>query len=205
MNLTYIIFRSIRKAGLILNTKISNIVSYILLRGNNVKYGKALRSNGIPFIDVWNGGFFQIGRNFTMNNGTSYNVIGRQQKCIFVVHHNAKLIIGDNVGMSSTAITCTKSINIGNNVKIGGNCVFYDTDFHSLDFNYRIDPVMDKANIKQAPISIGENVFIGAHSTILKGVTIGKNSIIGAASLVAKSIPENQIWAGNPAKFIRQI
>jgi acetyltransferase-like isoleucine patch superfamily enzyme len=52
---------------------------------------------------------------------------------------------------------------------------------------------------------ICDNVFIGAHSIVLKGVTIGENSIIGSGSVVTKSIPANQIWAGNPAKIIRNI
>ena len=47
--------------------------------------------------------------------------------------------------------------------------------------------------------------FIGAHSTILKVVTIGENSIIGAGSVISKSIPANEIWAGNPVKFIKNI
>ena len=55
------------------------------------------------------------------------------------------------------------------------------------------------------PVHIKENVFIGAHSIILKGVVIGENSIIGAGSVVTKSIPSNQIWAGNPAKYIRNV
>lgn len=52
---------------------------------------------------------------------------------------------------------------------------------------------------------INDNVFIGAHSIILKGVTVGRNSIIGAGSVVARNIPENEIWAGNPAKKIKDI
>ncbi|WP_103192495.1 acyltransferase [Formosa algae] len=46
---------------------------------------------------------------------------------------------------------------------------------------------------------------MGASSIILKGVTIGENSIIGAGSVVTKSVPCNEIWGGNPAKFIRKI
>jgi len=51
---------------------------------------------------------------------------------------------------------------------------------------------------------IGENVFIGAHSIISKSCNIGNNVIIGAGSVVTKDIPDNQIWAGNPARFIKQ-
>ena len=56
-----------------------------------------------------------------------------------------------------------------------------------------------------APVKIEDNAFVGARSMILKGITIGKNSIIGAGSVVTKSVPENEIWAGNPARFVRKI
>lgn len=64
---------------------------------------------------------------------------------------------------------------------------------------------MDRASKITKPVTIKENAFIGAHSTILKGVTIGKNSIIGACSVVTKNVPDNEIWAGNPAKFVKKI
>ncbi len=51
-------------------------------------------------------------------------------------------------------------------------------------------------------VKIGNMVFIGAGSIILPGVTIGNNVIVGAGSIVTKSIPENCVYAGNPAKFI---
>jgi len=52
---------------------------------------------------------------------------------------------------------------------------------------------------------LGNNVFVGIRSIILSGRTIGNNVIIGAGSVVTKDVPDNQIWAGNPAKFIRNI
>jgi len=64
---------------------------------------------------------------------------------------------------------------------------------------------MDFLNKIKKPVIIEDNVFIGAHSLILKGVIIGENSIIGAGSVVTKSIPANQIWGGNPSKFIRNL
>ena len=62
---------------------------------------------------------------------------------------------------------------------------------------------LDFVNKKNAPIIVKDNVFIGANATLLKGITIGENTIIGACSVVTKNVPANQIWAGNPAKFIK--
>ena len=87
---------------------------------------------------------------------------------------------------------------------IGGNTVIYDTDFHSLDAKLRNNKEHDRSNAQWAPVVIGDNVFIGAHSTILKGVTIGDNAIVGACSVVANDIPANEIWAGNPAVCVRK-
>ena len=100
---------------------------------------------------------------------------------------------------------CNHEIEIGNNVTIGGNTVIYDTDFHSLDASARNNKLEDKKNAKWGKVTLKNNVFIGAHTTILKGVTINENSIIGACSVIAKDIPANEIWAGNPAKFIKSI
>lgn len=116
----------------------------------------------------------------------------------------AVLKIGDHVGISQSAIVCQKEITIGNNVKIGGGVKIYDTDFHSLDALLRTSKE-DFLHRKKVPVIIRDNAFIGAFSIILKGITIGKNSIIGAGSVVTHSVPDNQIWAGNPAKFIRNI
>jgi acetyltransferase-like isoleucine patch superfamily enzyme len=144
-----------------------------------------------------------MGKNISINSGDNNNIIGRQQKTIFWVE--GKLVIGDNVGMSSTAIICNHEIEIGNNVTMGGNTVIYDTDFHSLNPITRLDKSKDKKDAKWGKVCISNNVFIGAHTTILKGVNIGENSIIGACSVVTKNIPSNEIWAGNPAKFISKI
>lgn len=160
-------------------------------------------SRGVPYVAVYKNGLFKIGKNFRMNNAFESYVIGRQQKCIFVV--KGKLTIGDNVGMSSSAIVCHNSVTIGNSVLIGGNTVIYDTDFHSLDYRDRIAIPEVFSNVKTAPVTIGNNVFIGGHSTILKGVSIGDNSVIGAGSVLTKSVPANEIWAGNPAVKIKSI
>ena len=110
--------------------------------------------------------------------------------------------IGNNVGISNTCLYAAEEIEIGDNVRIGGDTRIYDTDFHSLDAKERESK---KETIKISPVRIKNNVFVGAHCLILKGVTIGENSIIAAGSVVTKDVPPNQIWGGNPAKCIREI
>lgn len=145
-----------------------------------------------------------IGKDLRINSGYLNNPIGRQIRTLIVVRKGGILNIGKNVGISSSCIVSSTSISIGDNTLIGGDVCIYDTDFHSLNPYFRNTPD-DKNNVISKPVSIGSNVFIGAHSIILKGVSIGDNSIIGAGSVVSKNIPENQIWAGNPASFIRAI
>ena len=172
---------------------------------NKVNHQNDIKANGLPVIHVHETGRMKIGGGFRINNGKYHNQIGRQQPCYFIVGDSAKLIIGNNVAMSGVAIVALLEIVIGNNVKIGGNTVIYDSDFHSLDFRVRQDNELDIQERRNQKVRIGSDVFIGAHSTILKGVNIGNKAIIGSGSVVTKDIPENQLWAGNPARFIREL
>lgn len=181
-----------------------NYATSLLFYIHNTKHSDFI-TTGVPQLSISKSGKFILGKSFKLHNRHYANPIGRFTKCNFVVGENAILDIGNNVGVSFTSIVCMNRIKIGNGVKLGGGVCIYDTDFHSLIAENRIDKYCDKINTKTAPIYIGDNVFVGAHSVILKGVEIGENSIIGASSLVSKSVPANQIWAGNPIKFIKNI
>ncbi|MFV0469134.1 MAG: acyltransferase [Dysgonomonas sp.] len=203
-----IIFVYIYKAGrkvIFFFRRISWFITYLKFKLNGVNFSADFESNGVPVTSISLKSTMTIGRNFKMNNGLYNNMIGRQQPCFFVIDEHCELTIGDNVGISGTAIICRCKIMIDDNVRIGGGTVIYDSDFHSLDTAERIARPEIIDNVKKAPVHIKKNTFIGAHSTILKGVVIGENSIVGACSVVTKSIPENEVWAGNPAKFIRKI
>jgi len=170
---------------------------------NDVKFHRDFISYGVPILDINPQSDFTIGNRFRFNSGKYHAMGGRQQQCYFVTTKGAQIIIGNNVGMTSTAIICHERITIGDNVKIGINTVIYDTDFHSLDANFRNQYPESIEGVKNKPVIICDGAFIGGHTTILKGVTIGINSIVGAGSVVFQSIPDEQIWAGNPAKYVR--
>jgi acetyltransferase-like isoleucine patch superfamily enzyme len=187
------------KVSLVLSIAFTRLLFYL----NNVKVGQPLRSKGIPYVSLAIGGTASIGNNFKINNTISSNPIGRSHKCVFAIGPKGLLTIGNNVGMSFTAISCQKEITIHNNVMIGGGTCIYDSDFHPLNATLRNSNQRD--TIMVAAVIIEENVFVGTNSTVLKGVTIGRNSIIGACSVVTKDVPPNEIWAGNPAKFIKKL
>lgn len=198
-------YKAVRKINLKIYGSITHIICNILFYLNNIQY-KNFVSSGIPYISIAFGGKFTIDSDFRMNNGLTGNPIGRPQRCVFFVDREASISIGKNVGISSTALVAHQNITIGDNVKIGGGVCIYDTDFHSLDPEIRMQNLkVDRQARISKSVTVEDNVFIGAHTTILKGVTIGKNAVIGACSVVAKDVPTNEIWAGNPAKFIKKI
>ena len=162
------------------------------------------KTRGIPIVNIKEGAI-KIGKDFKMNNGLSGNTVGFSSPCILKAE-NANLTIGDNVGISQTTLFASNAdITIGNNVRMGGGVKIYSTDFHSLNYLQRRTQEIDLLNRNSNPVHIGNDVFIGAGSIILKGVSIGDRAIIGAGSIVSKDIPPDEIWAGNPAKFIKEI
>ena len=114
----------------------------------------------------------------------------------------ASLKIGNNVGMSSTRMWVHDSVTIGDNVKVGACVLITDTDSHPMNYEVRRT---SNYGTKSAPIVIEDDVWVDAHSIILKGVTIGVRSIIGAGSVVTRSIPADCVAAGNPCKIIKNL
>lgn len=198
------VYKSARKIYGLVSNEINLLITKILFNCNNVCYS-SFRTGGVPYIMVERSamGIF-IGRDFAMNNGIDHNPIGVPQPCSLIVYKGGIIRIGNNVGISQTTMVAFDRIEIGNNVKIGGGTSIYTSDFHSLDYRIRRTKA-DLENRKTASVIIGNDVFIGARCIILKGVNIGDNAILGAGSVVSKNIPANEIWGGNPAKFIRKI
>ena len=99
-------------------------------------------------------------------------------------------------------------ITVGDNVLIGPSVQIY-TVFHPVKASERLHQKTDSdfpfALGQTAPVTIGNNVWIGGGATILPGVTIGDNVTVGAGSLVSKSLPSNVLALGSPCRAVREI
>lgn len=154
---------------------------------------------------VRNRGCIHIGSHVRIRSGLKTNPIGRGTRTCIQVFRGGRLLIGSDVAMSNVAISVQSSIIIQDHVMIGGGCTIYDTDFHSLNPYIRMQTKPVEEHPATKPILIKEYAFIGAGTYLLKGAVVGRNSVVGAGSVVSGEIPDNQIWAGNPARFIREL
>ena len=159
------------------------------------------------YLHVGEGATVIIGDYFEFQSGENYNPLCHNTYGSINVLNNATLTIGNESGMSGGTIWATDSITIGDNVKIGANCTIIDGDIHSTDWRRRRDkrPNPKRMEYKHKPIVIGNDVWLGANSIVLKGVTIGDRTVIGAGSVVSKDIPADCIAAGNPCVVVKNL
>ena len=185
-----------------LELAMNSIANRVTMKNNHVVYDAYPIIYGRLRMSVNVNGIVRIGANCIFRSSWKSNRSGGgQEKCNIVVGDNASLNIGNNVGISNSTIFCTKKITIEDEVMIGLNCVIYDTDHHSVDYNERIHGV----GTIQKPVTIKQGAWIGGHCIILKGVTIGEKAVVGAGSVVTKDIPDNEVWGGNPAHFLKKL
>lgn len=107
--------------------------------------------------------------------------------------------IGNNVqiGYGTILFSC-KGISIGSNTQIAAQCYIIDTN-HGTKYG----ELMQNQPLESEPIEIGDDVWIGAQCTVLKGVKIGSHAVVAANSVVNKDVPPYSIVAGSLAKIIK--
>lgn len=182
---------------------VGHLFGRVYLYGKGVSFGKRLKTYGMPIVSLCKGSTIKIGNNAVLRSQSKGNAIGVNHEVIMRTStESARIIIGDNFGMSGGAICATNKVEIGDGVLLGSNVVIADNDFHGMTADTR---TMPSDQLVSKPVIIDDGVWVGADVYICKGVVIGRNSVIGAKAVVTKSIPENSIVAGVPAKVIGKI
>jgi len=157
----------------------------------------------LPISNIFfNPQYVSIGNNFIALHNLRIEAIDNYSDVSFL----PKIIIGDNVCMNSDVhIGAINEVRIGSNVLLASRIYISDHSHGSINAEELIDPPLKRKLSSKGPVIIEDNVWIGEGVFIMSGVTIGKNSIIGANAVVTKSIPENSVAVGIPAKVIRKI
>lgn len=164
-----------------------------VLRSVCENVGKGLRAERLPYMR---------GRG-RLCIGDRVNLSGRS--CFYFMHgmiEPPRIELGDDTFVGNG---CTFSA--GSSIRVGRHCLIsacvriHDNDGHPLDAERRRrgEPI---GSGETAPVAIGDNVWVGAGATLLKGITIGENAVIGTGAIVTSDVAANTVVAGNPAKVV---
>ena len=156
-------------------------VKYAILkveRGHNFNAKFPAIMSPLTEITVEKGSKLVLGKNLKMHNGAKIRV-----------RKGGSLKVGNNFGMSNgCAVTAYEHVQIGDNVMLGPNVLIYDQDH-----DYKALGGISAMKFKTTPISIGNNVWIGANTLILRGTTIGDNCVIGGGAVIKGEFPANTV------------
>lgn len=149
-----------------------------------------------------------LGERVTLNASVKRNTLeSRGPNILQTLRPGAAIEIGNDTGMTSATISSAVGITIGERVLIGAGVLITDNDHHVVrpeEWQQRRFMGLPPSGPKDAVV-IGDDVFLGARSIILKGVSIGNGSVIGAGSVVTQDIPPFTVAAGNPCRVLRTL
>jgi acetyltransferase-like isoleucine patch superfamily enzyme len=114
---------------------------------------------------------------------------------VFGISPGARVRLGSGYINNDARISISGELVIGNGVAIGPQLYMLDDNRHEIS----------GSKPREKRIVIGNHVWIAARVTILPGVTIGDGCVIGAGAVVTKDVPPGTLWAGNPARYIRDV
>ena len=164
------------------------MIALIKARGRRIRVGnRPIFWRGRPTIVVYG----------SLTVGDDWKVFGSPYPARITVGPGAEITTGDNFGINyGVEIYAAERITMGDNTMIGDLATIYDTDFHRID---------EGSEPRVAPVTIGDNVWLGRAAMVLPGVTIGDHSIVAAGAVVTKDVPARSVVAGNPARVVREV
>lgn len=190
--------------------RLSTVLTRLVCRWWRIKLGGNCSFVGVARFARCRASNIEIGSHGRFLSAVVSNFHGLNRPCMLsTLKPGAALIVGRDVGMSGTVVCCATRVKIGDRVMLGANTTITDTDSHPIDYRMRFPNVYGEAPeavetaVSSAPVIIEDDVFVGMHTLILKGVTIGRGTVIGAGSVVSRSLPAYCIAAGNPARPLR--
>lgn len=167
---------------------------------NGVRWGRGWLVYGMPVLRRHRGSQIRIGDELVLRSWFASNPLGVQRAVLSTWAAGAELVLGNEVKATGVTLCAQCRITIGNRVRLGAGVMVIDTDFHPLAAGDRIaDPRAGRA----VEVAIGDDVFIGTRSIVLKWTTIGAGAVVGAGS--AGDVPAGALFAGNPARMVREL
>lgn len=161
-------------------------------------------------------GKYSAGKNFRLY--ATGGIIGDRSKIIignnvelegWLISDGGKITVHDNTFIHErTVVRSMGNVEIGEYCDIGPDCYIQDHNSRSLDYIHRRGYTKTgrlEKDVLNAPVKIGNDVWMGRRASVLKGVTIGDRAIVATCAVVTKDVPDESIAAGNPARIVKRI
>ncbi|MEP4077633.1 acyltransferase [Haloferula sp.] len=165
-------------------------------KARGCELGAGALIHGLPSITKKGNGRIILGSRVTINSSLWSNPLNTSGSTRLFAASGAVLEIKAGAGISSSQLVANTGIEIGEDSLIGAGSLICDSDMHEV-------PLGCGKETRMAPIRIGNGVFIGARSIILKGVSIGEGAVVAAGSVVVSDVAAKSLVAGNPAKLVK--
>lgn len=170
--------------------------------------GRSVRFNGRPRIEIEGDGKIHLSDGVVLNSlRHRYHTVMPDRVHLRSVQSGV-IDVGKRTRIHGSSVTAYERVTIGNRCLIAAGCMIMDCGGHDLSFpdvhrRIELQNCKGEQNIGRiSPVCIEDDVWLGASSIVMPGVTIGRGSVVAAGAVVTKDVPEMTVVGGNPAALI---